>query len=80
MHHLINRIFAGRGTRMIDYLIQTKDNREDLYILDKFIELIEKQDVSEPTITKFLSVERNQFILKLFFSATKIFDQKECVW
>jgi len=67
-------------TRIVDYLIQTQESRENLFILNKFIELIDNQDTSEPTITKFLATERNQFILKLYFSSPKIYDQIECIW
>ena len=48
--------------------------------LEEFIRIISKPDIHEPEITTFLSLEKNQFILKLFFGAIKIFNQKECEW
>lgn len=48
--------------------------------LTKFIQLIEKDGVRETQITQFLAIERNQFILKLFFGAMKVFDEILCEW
>lgn len=81
---IISTLPADRITKINEYIIDYLNIRQPVEEiekrLDRFIKLIEKNGVSEPEITTFLAVERNQFILKLFFGAIKIFDQIECVW
>ncbi len=71
---------GGNLTRIIDYLLQTEDKRKKLRILNQFVNLIETNGISEPTITKFLSEHENQFILKTFFSSVRIHGQIKCKW
>jgi hypothetical protein len=48
--------------------------------LNRFIELIGRNDARETNITQFLSLEENQFIMKMAFFGIKVFPEIECEW
>lgn len=51
-----------------------------LPIINRFIELAGNKETSEPTITKFISVKENQFILSMAFLARSVHYQLSCEW
>jgi hypothetical protein len=51
-----------------------------LPIINRFIELAGNKTTSEPTITKFLSSQENQFILSMAFLARSVHYQLSCEW
>jgi hypothetical protein len=48
--------------------------------INRFIELIAKDNAHEPDITKFLAQDENKFILTMHFGAKNIFDELLCKW
>ena len=58
----------------------TDFQEEKLTILNRFVELFSSSGVKEPHITKFLSEQKNQFILKMVFFAKEVHPEKKCVW
>lgn len=48
--------------------------------INRFIELWGNSQTSEPDITRFLSEEENQFIIKMSFGVKNIYPQVNCEW
>lgn len=67
-----------------NYIYPMPDKEDYKYaklpIINRFIELAGNKETSEPTITKFLSLKENQFILSMAFLATSVHYQLSCEW
>ncbi|MEY8757938.1 hypothetical protein AB9M93_26220 [Peribacillus frigoritolerans] len=53
---------------------------EKLVQLNRFVELISSESTIETDITRFLSEEENQFLLKMAFFGSEVHSEKECDW
>jgi len=67
-----------------NYIYPMPDKEDYKYaklpIINRFIELAGNKKTSEPTITKFLSLKENQFILSMAFLARSVHYQLSCEW
>lgn len=62
------------------YLIPEGYRDEKLPQINRFIELVGNKETTEPEITKFLSMDKNKFILTMFCQCVDIHPEVLCEW
>jgi hypothetical protein len=76
------RDFNNQASRdaEIEYPMPIGFQQEKLVQLNRFVEMYSSERSKETDITRFLSEEENQFILKMAFFAKEIHQELECEW